>query len=110
MRCVRFSVTQCMSQEAWKCIDCLGLDTVAYAALSGCSELEWRYAHCRRGSPKPPFSDALIADRLGDVLVAIGGGGSIRPLEYVTMRRIFSNNSLQQIAFITCMNCIYMEG
>ena len=56
-----------------ECVDCLGLDSVAYAALSGCSELEWRCTQCKKGAPKSPSLDALIADRLGEVLVAIGG-------------------------------------
>ena len=58
-----------MSPEVWKCADCLGLDQVAYTALSGCKELEWRCAKCKKGSS----NEALIADRLGKVLAAIGG-------------------------------------
>ena len=64
---------ECMSPEAWKCADCLGLDNVAYSALSGCKELEWRCEKCRKGSPKPASLDAMIADRLGEVLAAISG-------------------------------------
>ena len=48
---------------------------VAYAALSGgCRELEWRCEKCKKGSSKPLPLDALIADRFGEVLTAIGGG------------------------------------
>ena len=64
---------ECMSPEAWKCADCLGLDNAAYSALSGCKELEWRCEKCRKGSPKPPSLDAKIADRLGEVLTVIDG-------------------------------------
>ena len=88
MRCVRSNVTQCMFQEAWKCVDGLWLDTVAYAALSGCSESEWKCAQCRRGSPKSPSFDALIADRLGEVLVAIRRSGIKKSLTQIP---IFTN-------------------
>ena len=64
---------ECLAPDAWKCADCLGLDNAAYSALAGCKELEWRCDKCRKGSPKTPSLEARIADRLGEVLTAIGG-------------------------------------
>ena len=64
---------ECLSPEVWKCASCLGLDPVAYAALERCKELEWRCEGCKNGSPKHPSHEAGIADRIGEVLVAIGG-------------------------------------
>ena len=64
---------ECLSPEVWKCASCLGLDPVAYAALARCKELEWRCDGCKRRSPKYPSHEAGIADRIGEVLVAIGG-------------------------------------
>ena len=44
-----------------------------HAALSSCKELEWRCVKCKKGASKAASLDAVIADRLGEVLVAIGG-------------------------------------